>query len=168
VLRTSGDDDPTGRRLSGDDDPTGRRLSGNDDPKGLRLSRDDETLILKFHNIKRFDDEKLPKNDKQKFYFCGDFDSHSPYSSMANHLRVATKAKNERVGLALHQFLKIIINNENRSELLTLGGFVLYDTMIENGKEVERKWSMVEIIDVLAKESFSFSKIHDLENDGLC
>ncbi len=115
--------------------------------------------------VKSFDDERTI--ERSRFYFGGAQDSDRPYEIASNHLRIATKAKNEIVGLALHQLLCLIVNEEDRYELLNIGAIALHDDMTEGGRKGPRKWTISEIVAAMAKETSMFSMIHDLDRDGV-
>ena len=65
--------------------------------------------------ITKIDDSK--KKTYNKYYFNGEYDSNQTlYERLSNHSKICTVAKNDKVGLTLHTFLRnklLIVMNEN-------------------------------------------------------
>lgn len=118
-------------------------------------------------SITTIDDENKTKYNK--YYFNGECDSNQTrYEMLSNHLRVATVAQCDTVGLCLHTFLRQVIDDHN------LNWFTyMFDMCHEkytktiNGEKNHGQYTVKEIVNTLVEYNNQFGQTFDPRENGL-
>jgi hypothetical protein len=123
------------------------------------FSADDAIKEISVHDglkISKIDDSK--KETCNRFYFNGKNASHQTcYERLSNHYKICTVAKTDKVGKALHTFLRVIIDPHDVDEWLN------YVQMTDNYKK--DTYTLNEIIDILEKRNSEYCSLYDIHDD---
>lgn len=146
-----------------------------DDLFKYMLTLEEVDTLLPIKEIKQdisveiYDDSKISVHNK--LYFNGESDSNQTrYEQLAGHLHIATKAKTDIVGKALHTFLRQILDDHKVH-------FSMYDHLefafdndeyfpLDIGGRSVRGLTLKQMVEILSDYNSDFSSIHDL-NDGI-
>src|SRR5438270_268361 len=104
-----------------------------------KVSECNDELLIKdiFHYLLDIE-QKSPNHTK--FFFGGTPSNDPGYAGLSNNLTICVVAKEERVALCLHTFLRTIVNDQDRDRFMS--------NLIDSDKE---QFTMEEIVDLLAR-----------------
>lgn len=112
----------------------------------------DDLMIEIFEQLRKMEDAS---NETRKYWFNGEGDSNqTTYEYLSNNLKICVMAKNKKVALVLHTFLRQIIDQKDNNWYVTW----LVD---------KDKFTMDELLNCLANSNDQYGLVFNPKEDGL-